>query len=139
MVRPLGIILVLLAATACERRQPPDPTAMVRRVMRGVLVYPTSVRISMSAGEDAAQVTLSTPDSIGSVASWYRRALALNGWNLESDLTSTDGSVTMSATRGKRPLWITLRPNQGAPGTTYSLIGAVVEDSTAVDSVRPKT
>jgi hypothetical protein len=71
------------------------------------------------------------------VADWFRRSLTLNGWTLQSDLTSNDGSVTISATRGKRPLWITLRPNQGAPGTTYTMVGALVADSTAETGSAP--
>jgi hypothetical protein len=129
MRRRLVFTLVLLAAAACNRRQAPDPTAMVQRVMGGLLIYPMSARISMSAGEDAAQVTLTTPDSIRPVAEWFRRALTLNGWTLQSDLTGNDGTVTISATHGKRPLWITLRPTQGAPGTTYTMVGALVADS----------
>jgi hypothetical protein len=137
MRRLLGVSLLVLAAIACNRRQAPDPTAMVQRVMGGLLIYPMSARVSMSAGEDAAQVTLSTPDSIRAVADWFRRALTLNGWTLQSDLTSKDGSVSISATQGKRPLWITLRPNQGAPGTTYTMVGALVTDSTVESGSAP--
>jgi hypothetical protein len=100
---------------------------MVRRALHGVLVYPQSKQIGMAAGEEAAQVTLTTPDSIGRVTSWFRQALALNRWTLQSDVTGNDGSVSITALQGKRPLWITLRPNAGAPGTTYTIIGAVVE------------
>jgi hypothetical protein len=57
----------------------------------------------------------------------------LNQWTLQSDMTGNDGSVSIAAQRGKRPLWITLRPNVGGPGTTYTIIGAVVVDA---DSLR---
>lgn len=127
---PTFIFLVL--AAACERRQEADPRAMVQKAMQGVLVYPLSTEVGIAAGADAAQVTLSTADSIGPVARWFRQALLENGWTLVSDVTNPDGSIAMSATQGKRPLWITLHPNVGAPGTTYTVIGAVVpQDSTA--------
>jgi len=132
MTRPLVFTLIVLAATACERRQAPDPGMMVQRVLGGTLVYPRSERIDMSAGGDAAQMTLRTADSIRPVADWFRHTLALNGWKLQSDLTGTDGSVTLSATRDQRPVWITLRPNEGAPGTIYTMIGAVVTPDSAV-------
>jgi hypothetical protein len=35
--------------------------------------------------------------------------------------------------KGTRPLWVTLRPNVGAAGTTYTVIGAVVAEG---DSLR---
>ena len=107
---------------------------MVQRTMHGVLAYPLSIQVSVSAGEDAAQVTMTSPDSVPKVAAWYRRTLATNGWTLTSDVTSADGSTTISATQGTRPLWITFRRNEGAPGTTYTVIGAVV----AGDSVTAK-
>lgn len=129
---PFFISIALVAA--CDRRQPPDPRAMVQKAMRGVLVYPLSTEVSIAAGADAAQVTLSSVDSVGAVARWFRQALLANGWTLVSDVTSADGSVAMSATQGKRPLWVTLRPNAGAPGTTYTVIGAVLQDSSATDS-----
>ena len=132
MVRQLGCTFLLLAAASCERSRPPDPAAMIQRVMGGMLVYPKSTRVSVSAGEDAAQLTLTTPDSIGPVADWFRKVLSLNGWKLQSDLTERDGSVTISAVRGTHPLWLTLKPNVGAPGTTYTLIGAEVSQDSVV-------
>jgi len=134
MRRFLPVLLLAVAVTtACERRRAPDPRPMVRQALRGVIVYPQSMQIGMAAGEDAAQITLTTPDSIGRVASWFRQALMVNRWTLESDVTGNDGTVSIAAQRGKRPLWITLRPNSGAPGTTYTIIGAVVVDA---DSLR---
>jgi hypothetical protein len=129
---PVLLLTVVLAA-ACERRRAQDPRAMVQQALHGVLVYPQSLQTGMAAGEEAAQVTLTTMDSIGRVASWFRRALMSNQWTLQSDVTGNDGSVSIAALRGKRPLWITLRPNSGAPGTTYTIIGAVVVDA---DSLR---
>lgn len=129
---PPSFILLLFLTAACERRQETDPRVMVQKAMHGVLVYPLSSEVSIAAGADAAQVTLSTADSIGKVARWFRQALQVNGWTLVSDVTDPDGSIAMSAIRGKRPLWITLHPNVGAPGTTYTVIAAVVtQDSTA--------
>jgi hypothetical protein len=123
----------------CERRRPPDPHAMVQRTMKGVLAYPKSVQVSVSAGEDAAQVTMTSQDSAGKVADWFRRSLAAGGWTLTSDVTSADGSTTISATQGKRPLWITFQRNEGAPGTTYTVIGAVVAgDSVVAQQPREK-
>ena len=140
MRQSLSLLLVVLTgASACERRHPPDPRPMVQKAMHGVLVYPRSLVVGMEAGEDAAQITLATEDSVGEVASWFRQALTLNHWTLQSDVTGADGSVSIAATRGNRPLWITLRPNVGAPGTTYMVIGAVVAEGDSLrlqDSVR---
>lgn len=113
---------------------------MVQKTMKGVLAYPLSVQVSVSAGEDAAQVTMTSPDSVPKVAAWYRRTLATNGWTLTSDVTTADGSTTLSATQGTRPLWITFRRNEGVAGTTYTVIGAVVAGDSVVaqkPEVRP--
>jgi hypothetical protein len=38
----------------------------------------------------------------------------------------------MYAEHGQRPLWVTVRPNVGGPGSTYTMIGAIV----AGDSIK---
>ena len=46
-----------------------------------------------------------------------------------------DGTVSIYAQKGTKPLWISLKPSVAAPGTTYTMIGATV-DSTKADSGR---
>ncbi len=132
-MRPRLLLLLLVAAAACNRPQPPDTRAMLRKSLHGVLVYPRSTLVDAASGSDAAQVTLTTLDSVSVVASWFRSELNLNGWALQSDVTNGDGSIAIVAQKGSRPLWITLRSNVGGPGSTYTVIGAVVSgDSMAV-------
>lgn len=141
-MRSTLLLLVLIVVAACNRPQPPDTRAMLRKSLHGVLVYPRSTLVDASSGSDAAQVTLTTIDSVGVVATWFRSELSLNGWALQSDVTNGDGSIAITAQNGSRPLWITLRPNVGGPGSTYTVIGAVVEgDSVSVadsGASRPK-
>src|SRR5258706_16146726 len=69
------------------------------------------------------------------VVEWYREALPLNGWEVQSDAVDESGAVIIYAEKAKQPLWITLRANVGSPGTTYRLMGGVVEpDSTKAQS-----
>jgi hypothetical protein len=132
-MRSTLVLLMLTAVVACNRPQPPDTRAMLRKSLHGVLVYPRSTLLDATSGADAAQVTLTTLDSVAVVASWFRGELNLNGWALQSDVTNSDGSIAIVAQKGSRPLWITLRPNVGGPGSTYTVIGAVVEgDSVSV-------
>ncbi len=130
---PRSLILCALTAlsiTACERRHAAESRAMAVRVLQGVLVFPGSQVVSVASGADAAQVELSSPASVEAVALWYRQALRLNGWELKSDGKLPDGGVTIYAELGKRPLWITVKPTVGGPGTTYNLIGAQVVGDT---------
>jgi hypothetical protein len=131
-------LLALVLLAACER--PGERTserALAAKVLTGVLAYPRSTVVSVSAGQDAAEVVLTTPAPPPAVATWYRQALKLNGWRVKNDQTMADGSLAIYADsggrggRGGRPLWITLRVNQGGPGTSYTLIGAVVARDTA--------
>ena len=127
MTRVLPLILAVALLSACDR--PGDP-AKIRetagRALRGSLTYPRSGIVSVSAGEDAAELVMSSPDSVGAVATWYRKALPLNGWTIKRDVVDPTGAVTLYAEQGPRPLWVTLRPNAGAPGSTYTLVGAVL-------------
>lgn len=126
---PLLILAGLALMGGCERRRDAATRAIAARALSGVLAYPQSAVVSVSAGEDAGQVVLETQAPLNRVVTWYREALLLNGWELQSDMTNRDGSVTMSAQKGKRPLWATFRSNMGTPGTTYTLIGAIVAES----------
>jgi len=103
---------------------------MAVRVLQGVLVFPGSQVMNVASGADAAQVEFSSPASVAAIALWYRQALRLNGWDLQSDGKLPDGGVTIYAELKKRPLWITVHPNVGGPGATYNLIGAQVVGDT---------
>ena len=138
MSRHLFIFLALAtagAAAACDR----TPNAAERRqfagrALTGALAYPRSTLIGVNTGEDAAQIQLVSPDSATEVAAWFRLQLPLNKWQLEHDAVNRDGSIVIYAKQGERPLWITLTPNVGGPGSTYTMVGVVIEG----DSVRVK-
>jgi hypothetical protein len=130
---PRAFILCALAAVSlagCERRHEAESRAMAVRVLQGVLVYPRSMVVSIASGADAAEVQLSSTASPDAVATWYRQALRLNGWELKGDGKLPDGGVTIYAEQGRRPLWITVHPTVGGTGTTYNLIGAQVVGDT---------
>ena len=126
MSRLLALVCVAgLCAGGCERaadqREEREFTA---QLLSGILAYPRSTVVRVSAGQDAAQATLATAAPVTDVATWYRQMLRLNGWDLRSDGVMTDGSVSIYAEKGRRPLWITLQATAGGSGTTYTLIGA---------------
>ena len=131
MNRPLSLALALVLCAACER--PGERTSereLAAKLLSGVLAYPHSTLVGVSAGQDAAQATFTTPAPLPTVAAWYREALTLNGWQVRTDQAMADGSIAISADSGRRPLWITLRANAGAPGTTYTLVGAILRADT---------
>jgi len=130
-------LALTLVAVGCDRdRNAAEERALAARALKGALAYPGSAIVSISVGSDAAQVDLSTGAAVETVADWYRRALRLNGWEIHSDAADASGAVTIYAAKGKRPVWITLRPNVGGAGTTYTVIGASPADSMAVDSIK---
>jgi len=122
----LLVALVLLAASCNRDRESQRARAVIGRALPGALAYPGSSIVTFSAGEEAGRIELSSPASPQDVAVWYRKALALNGWKVQSDAADRYGVVTIYAEKGKQPLWITLRPNTGGPGSTYTMIGAIV-------------
>src|SRR5207249_7257854 len=103
-----ALAIVLALGAACER--PGERTAereLAAKVLSGVLAYPQSTLAGVSAGEDAAQATFTTPAPLPRVTAWYREALRLNGWQVRTDQLMADGSIAMYADSGRRPLWIT--------------------------------
>ena len=132
LLLPLAVALAVACERPAERRNEREFAA---KVMTGLLAYPRSSLVDVSAGQDAAQVTLSTATPPADVATWYRRMLRVNGWDLVNDGVMGDGSISIYAEKGKRPLWIRLKASESGSGTTYTLIGAQLpQDSTAPDS-----
>lgn len=124
--------LALLAAACNRERRNDDARAVAARALRGALAYPQSTLVTLSAGSDAAELTFTSAAAATDVAQWYRRALSANGWEVKSDQTGRDGAIAMYAEHGQRPLWVTVRPNVAGPGSTYTMIGAIV----AGDSIK---
>jgi hypothetical protein len=123
-------VCALLSLVACDRPKEPDARQMAARALRGTLSYPQSSIVKVSAGTDAAELQLASPAPADRIAAWYREALPLNGWELKNEGKDREGALSIYAEKEGRPLWITLRPNPNGQGTTYTLIGAIV-DSTA--------
>jgi hypothetical protein len=138
MNRTLVALSLLALVASCDRPKEPDARQLASRALRGTLSYPRSTVVSVSAGTDAAEVTLTAGDPVDRIASWFREALPLNGWQLRNEGKGADGAVSIYAEKDGRPLWLTLRPNVGSPGTTYTLIGAIIEPDSAA-TVAPGT
>jgi len=132
MPRAARFIVIVMLLAACER--PGDNAEETRhragQALSGTLAYPRSSMVSVSAGEEAAQLVMSSPDSVTTVATWFLKALPLNHWDVKRTVSDRSGTVTIYAEQNKRPLWLTLRPNVGGPGTTYTMIGVIPTDST---------
>jgi hypothetical protein len=135
MLRPTILLAITLLITGCDR---PDDSVRARevasRALQGTLAYPQSSLVRVSAGEDAGEIMLTSPAPVSEIVAWYRQTLAANGWELKGE-QQRQGQVTMYAEKAGRPVWITLTPNSGSPGTTYTLVGAIISpDSTKKDS-----
>ena len=135
--RLLPFLIATLAVAGCQR---PSPVSRhtIARSLRGVLVYPRSSLVDMASGDSAGQLTLSSPDAPDTVASWFRVSLSLNHWALQSDARQPDGSILIYAERGSQPLWISIQRSPGAPGSSYTVTGAIAgsADSTADSTQR---
>jgi hypothetical protein len=130
MTRAAVLVLICATLLACDRPGSPEQTRrLAGQALQGTLAYPRSTMVSVSAGEEAAQLVMSSPDSVQVVARWFVRTLGLNNWDVKRNIADANGTVTIYAEQQKRPLWLTLRPNVGGPGTTYTMIGVIPKDS----------
>jgi hypothetical protein len=134
MMRRALLLVPVLALAACSRgdRDPAAERRFASRALTGVLAFPQSNVAGVATGTEAAEVTFTTHAEPAQVAAWYRQTLYLNKWELRSDVPQSEGMVMMHAMKDGRPLWITIRPSVGGPGTTYTLVGVVLEG----DSIR---
>ncbi|MFN2570466.1 MAG: hypothetical protein ABR537_02470 [Gemmatimonadales bacterium] len=126
-----SLVIALVLAAACERGADPEQTRHAAgQALRGALTYPRSSLVSVTSGEEAAQIVMTSPDSVAAVAAWFQQSLRLNKWDVKRTVDDHRGTVTIYAEQGKRPLWLTLRPNVGGAGTTYTMVGVIPMDST---------
>jgi hypothetical protein len=132
MSRAARFIVAFALLAACERpgRSPEQTRHVTGQALSGALAYPRSSMVSVSAGQEAAQLIMTSPDSVPTVATWFLQALPLNHWDVKRTISDRSGTVTIYAEQNKRPLWLTLRPNAGGAGTTYTMIGVIPTDST---------
>jgi len=131
MTRAVRLVFILALLTACDRPGSVQETRQrTSQALRGALAYPRSTPVTASAGAEAAQLVMTSPDSVQAVARWFLEALPLNHWDVKRTVSDRSGTVTIYAEQGSRPLWLTLRPNEGGPGTTYTMIGVIPTDST---------
>jgi hypothetical protein len=131
MTRASAFIVVLAMLVACERPGSPERARQLAgRALSGTLTYPASTMVSLSAGEEAVELVMSSADSMSVIVKWFQRALPLNHWDVKRTTNEQSGNVTIYAEQRKRPLWIRLQPNVGGPGTTYRMVGVIPGDST---------
>src|SRR5260370_15488311 len=112
MSRAFHVAILLALLAGCER--PGENTAQTRKLagkaLSGTLAYPRSTLVSVSAGEEAAQLALSSPDSMNEVADWLLRALPLNGLDVKRTGSGGKGGLTLYAEQGEAPPSLTLHP-----------------------------
>jgi len=126
MNRPRCALIALVLFAACERAgEGAADRELAAAALQDVLAFPGSAVVGVSAGQDAAQAAFTTPAALQNVAAWYRVNLKLNDWDMKGDQLMADGSIALYAVRRGKPLWITLRRNNGGPGTTYTLVGTL--------------
>lgn len=131
MLRAYHLVVVLTLLAACDRPGDPERARKAAgRALSGALTYPRSTPVTVAAGEEAAQLTMTSPDSVPMIVAWFRQALPLNGWIIQKEAGGAGGEMSLYAQKGARPLWITFRPNVGAAGTSYTMTGEIPADST---------
>src|SRR5437762_8910321 len=126
------LVLFAVAVAACERRgpNPAESRAHAALALRNVLAYPQSSVVSVSSGNEAAEMMLSSPAPVDVIVQWYREFLPLNKWTIKTNSRARAATVSIHVERDARTLWHTFRPNLRAGRTIYGLPGVFNIDST---------
>ena len=116
------LVLTALVLGGCREKEPAPAASPAN--LSGIPVMPQSSPRTTAAGRDAVEAVYSIIAPADSVASWYRRTLAGNGWQMTGDVRSAAGAVTIHAQKSSRPIWIIIEPVSTGIGSIYSIIGA---------------
>jgi len=134
----LALPIILLAGCTsrkAEEAAPPPPLAQVLPV----LPFPPDAQpVSTASGEDATQVTLTSPQSVDTVANYYRQVLGEAPFRLVNE-SSTGGVISFLADQDGPSLWVTIQ-SDGQGGSLVTLAGALVAKAkqAVVDSTGKK-
>lgn len=120
----LSAAVVIAAVSACrsdapEAVTPPD----VFTAFPNLTLPPGGRFVSRGGGADATQLTIHSPGTLQSVATYFREYLSQPGWRLVGDTQDSTGSVQLYAEGPSRPMWVRLRTIDG--GVETVLTGAV--------------
>lgn len=118
-------ILLILFLGACRGATPREASG---ELLAGIPALPRSAPASISAGADAVEAGYTSTLPPDSVAAWYRRWFIKDGWHINGDLPAA-GSVTLYVEKGRRPIWLIIRPLADHQGSVFSVVAA--EDSAA--------
>ncbi len=115
--------LLLLVAACSEPRKFPQ----VGETIPNLPIPPSSQLLSREGGDDALKLRFRSADPPENVAIYYRNVLSKAPWNLVSDNTQPDGTITLYAEQEGPPLWVSIRKADGATGSYVDLAGAKVK------------
>jgi hypothetical protein len=121
------VLLAALALAACtggDNAGQDESAVKTPPVLVGVPFIEGSEVVDTSGTREAARVTFLIPMPSDSVAAFYRRRLAAEGWRIVGDVADA-GGVDLYAERNGPPLWVHIRPGQQPNTTLCALIGAI--------------
>jgi hypothetical protein len=120
-------VMVCLALAACGDQAP--RTARLSEALPNLPLPPRPSFVSRAGGPDALQVTVRSPTSADSVATYYRQVFKRGNWRLVNDAKDAEGATVLFAKQNGPPLWVRIREAEDGPGSLVELSGAVVPRS----------
>lgn len=124
MRHPL-FLLALAGLVACAEPESKPPVDLAERISN-VPIPPGAEGLGRDDGDDAVQLRFRTPLPVDTIAAYYRMALSKAPWRLVNESRMADGSVAFYAEQNGPPLWVSVRPGDGA-GTLVDVAGAKVQ------------
>jgi hypothetical protein len=128
-------VMLCLALAACA--DTPPKTAEVSEALPNLPLPPQPTFVSRAGGPDALQLTVRSPASADSVATYYRQVLKQGKWRLVNDAKDADGATVLLAQQNGPPLWVRIRKAEDGPGSVIELSGAVVPRAEQGAAVNP--
>jgi hypothetical protein len=127
-------VVLCLALAACDRT---PRAAKVSDALPNLPLPPQPSFVSRAGGPDALQVTVRSPASADSVATYYRQLFKRGNWRLVNDVKDAEGTTVLFAEQNGPPLWVRIRNAEDGPGSLVELTGAVVPRAERGAAVKP--
>jgi hypothetical protein len=127
-------VLCCLVLAACTDK---PPTAKLSQALPNLPLPPQASFVGRAGGPDAIQITVRSPASADSVATYYRRVFKTGNWRLVNDAKDAEGATVLFAEQSGPPLWVRIRNAEDGSGSLVDLSGAVVQGADPGAAVKP--
>ena len=115
---------VPVAWAACDAGDQEPPERPSFQALQDMPVYRPAATVAWQTGEGTVELIYHAEVVPDTVAAFFRRRFAAEGWTIVGDVTTPEGMTTLHVQRDDRRVWVLISLQPDGQGTEFTLIAA---------------